>query len=418
MEKLVIEGGVRLEGRVRAGGAKNAALPIIASCLLADGKSAITGVPRLKDIVTVCELLETMGAKAHYENGAITVEAENISNPQAPYELVKTMRASVLVLGPLVARCGEAFVSLPGGCAIGARPIDLHLKGLEALGAEVNLQHGYVHARADKLKGTRFVFDTVTVTGTENIMMAATMAEGETVLENAAREPEVIDLASALNSMGAQVSGAGADTVTIKGVSSLKPLNDYRIMPDRIETGTFLTAGAITGGDVLVEEAKKEHLEAITSKLAETGTEISFEEGGIRAKGPERPRPADVRTLPFPGFPTDMQAQIMALLSVADGLSVISETIFENRFMHVSELVRLGADILVQGNSAVVRGVKELEGAPVMATDLRASAGLILAGLRANGTTEVSRIYHLDRGYQRIEEKLQALGARIKREKE
>jgi len=406
-----------LEGEVEASGAKNAALPIIAACLLAEGDSTVGGVPHLRDIVTMSRLLETMGAGVHYENGVLHVGAASVSNPQAPYELVKTMRASVLVLGPLVARCGEAFVSLPGGCAIGARPIDLHLKGLEALGAEVALEHGYVHAVARKLRGARFVFDTITVTGTENIMMAATMADGVTVLENAAREPEVADLAGALNAMGAQVSGAGTDTITIRGVSSLKPLDNYRIMPDRIETGTFLAAAAITGGDVLVRGANKNHLEAITSKLAETGARISFEDDGVRAKGPDRPMPADIRTLPFPGFPTDMQAQMMALLSVADGLSVISETIFENRFMHVSELVRLGADIVVQGHSAVVRGVEELEGAPVMATDLRASASLVLAGLRAHGTTEVSRIYHLDRGYQRIEEKLQALGARIRREK-
>lgn len=418
MEKLVIEGGERLEGEVEASGAKNAALPIIAACLLAGGESTVAGVPRLRDVITMSRLLETMGAGVHYENDVLHLDTENISNPQAPYELVKTMRASVLALGPLVARRGEAFVSLPGGCAIGARPIDLHLKGLEALGARVNLEHGYVHAAAKKLKGARFVFDTVTVTGTENIMMAATMADGTTVLENAAREPEVADLAAALNSMGARVSGAGTDAITIKGVTSLKPLAGYRIMPDRIETGTFLVAGAITGGDVLVRGAKAEHLEAITGKLAETGAQISFEDDAVRVKGPDRPRPADVRTLPFPGFPTDMQAQIMALLSVADGLSVVSETIFENRFMHVSELVRLGADILVHGNSAVVRGVNKLEGAPVMATDLRASASLVLAGLKAHGTTEVSRIYHLDRGYQRIEEKLQSLGARIKREKE
>jgi len=418
MDKLIIEGGVSLEGEVEVSGAKNAALPIIASALLAPGESLVRGVPHLRDIATISKLLEAMGAEADHSGDDLKIDATKISNPQAPYELVKTMRASVLVLGPLVARCGEAFVSLPGGCAIGARPIDLHLKGLEALGAQVKLEHGYVHATAKKLKGAKFVFDTPTVTGTENIMMAAAMAEGTTLLKNAAREPEVIDLADALNSMGAKIEGAGTDVITIKGVSSLKPLDGYRVMPDRIETGTFLAAGAITGGNVLVRNARPEHLEAVTGKLADTGAEIFLEEEGIRIQGPETPLPADVRTLPFPSFPTDMQAQIMAVLSVADGLSVVSETIFENRFMHVSELVRLGADILVQDRSAVVRGVKDLDGAPVMATDLRASASLVLAGLRARGKTEISRIYHLDRGYETIEKKLGTLGARIKRVKE
>ncbi len=415
MDKLIIEGGVALEGEVEAGGAKNAALPIIASALLASGESVITNVPLLRDITTISKLLETMGVNVERSGDALKIDAASISNPQAPYELVKTMRASVLVLGPLVARCGEAFASLPGGCAIGARPIDLHLKGLEALGADVRLEHGYVHATAKKLTGAKFVFDTVTVTGTENIMMAAATAQAETILENAAREPEVVDLASALNSMGAKINGAGTDTITIEGVDALKPLDGYAVMPDRIEVATFLAAGAITAGDVTVRGARAEHLEAVTSKLAETGAEISLEDDGMRVRGPQRPLPTDVRTLPFPGFPTDMQAQMMALLSVAGGLSVISETIFENRFMHVSELVRLGADIVAQGRSAVVRGVENLDGAPVMATDLRASASLVLAGLRARGTTEISRIYHLDRGYETIEKKLGKIGAKIKR---
>jgi len=418
MDKLIIEGGATLKGRVKVSGAKNAALPIIAATLLAPGKNIIGNVPRLRDISTMSKLLETMGVTVERDGDSLKINASSVSNPTAPYELVKTMRASVLVLGPLVACCKEAIVSLPGGCAIGARPIDLHLKGLEALGAEVKLEHGYVHAKAKRLKGAKFVFDIATVTGTENIMMAAVLAEGKTILENAAREPEVEDLAKALISMGARITGAGTDTIVIEGVSSLQPVNGYKVMPDRIEAATFLCAAAITNGDLLVSNAIPEHVEAVTGKLTETGSEISFEEGGIRVRGPETVRAADVRTMPFPGFPTDMQAQIMALLSVADGLSVISETIFENRFMHVSELVRLGADIVVEGRSAVVRGVKYLDGAPVMATDLRASASLVLAGLRARGLTEVSRIYHLDRGYESIEKKLETLGARITRTRE
>lgn len=409
---------MKLSGEVEVSGAKNAALPIIAASLLASGESVIRNVPGLRDIETISKLLEEMGLKVGRDGDALRIDAASVTNPQASYELVKTMRASVLVLGPLVARCGEAFVSLPGGCAIGARPIDLHLKGLEALGAEVSLEHGYVHAKAKRLKGAKIVFDTVTVTGTENIMMAAALAEGTTVIENAAREPEVVDLAVALRSMGAKIRGAGTDEITIEGVPSLRPINGHAVMPDRIEAGTFLAAAVITAGDILLRNARIDDLDAIMHKLEECGAEIVVEEGGIRVRGPERPRSTDVRTAPFPGFPTDMQAQIMSILSVADGLSVISETIFENRFMHVSELDRLGADIIVDGRSAVIRGVNHLDGAPVMATDLRASACLVLAGLCARGKTEVGRIYHLDRGYDSIEKKLNAMGARIERVKE
>jgi len=418
MDKLVIEGDKPLEGDIQVSGAKNAALPIIAAAILAPGSHTIGNIPRLRDIDTMSKLIETMGLGVERSGDALNIDAEKVNNPQAPYELVKTMRASVLVLGPLVARCGEAFVSLPGGCAIGARPIDLHLKGLEALGAEVKLETGYVHAKAEKLVGAKYVFDTVTVTGTENIMMAAVLAEGKTVLENTAREPEVVDLALALKSMGAEIRGEGTARIEIDGVTSLKPMDGYDVMPDRIEAGTFLAAGAITAGNVLVKNVRTDHLDSVTAKLMEVGAAIKTEDEGLRIEGIDRPRSTDVRTMPFPGFPTDMQAQTMAILSVADGLSVISETIFENRFMHVSELARMGADILVKDRSAVIRGVSRLEGAPVMATDLRASAGLVLAGLRAGGKTEISRIYHLDRGYEAIEKKLEALGARIKRIKE
>lgn len=418
MDKMVIEGGVPLNGEVRISGAKNAALPIMTAALLADGESTITNVPLLRDIDTTFKLLEQMGAKCGREGDKITIDASVITNPKAPYELVKTMRASVLVLGPLVARCGQAYVSLPGGCAIGARPIDLHIKGLNALGAKVSLERGYVHATAKKLKGTKFVFDTVTVTGTENIMMAAVTAEGTTILENCAREPEVADLANALCSMGARIEGIGTDRLVIHGVESLKPLNDYRIIEDRIEAGTFMSAVGITGGEIFMPAVRREFVDAVALKLTEMGVKIEEENGGLKIKGDGNLKSADVRTQPYPGFPTDMQAQVMALLAVANGLSVVTETIFENRFMHVQELNRLGADIVVEGHSAVVRGVKKLEGAPVMATDLRASASLIIAGLKAEGRTEVSRIYHLDRGYERIEKKLQALGAKIWREKE
>jgi UDP-N-acetylglucosamine 1-carboxyvinyltransferase len=419
MDKIVVIGGKRLKGEVVVSGAKNAALPILASSLLARGEHLFRNVPRLADVSTMCRLLGTMGAKAvrgtGRESDAVSIEVGEIV-PEAPYDLVKTMRASVLVLGPLVARYGRARVSMPGGCAIGARPIDQHLKGLEKLGATVVLEHGYVEARAKALKGATFTFDLVTVTGTENIMMAACLARGRTVLENAAREPEVEELAKVLNKMGARISGAGTDVITIEGVDQLAPV-EHAILPDRIEAGTFLVAAALTQGDVLVRRAVPEHLEALIGKLREAGATITAQDGGLRCQGPKIIRPVDFKTMPHPGFPTDMQAQLMVLLSVAKGSSVITETVFENRYMHVLELSRMGADIRVDGHTAVVKGVRQLSGAPVMATDLRASASLVLAGLRARGRTEIQRVSHLDRGYERLEKKLRGLGADIRRVK-
>ncbi|MBI5694487.1 MAG: UDP-N-acetylglucosamine 1-carboxyvinyltransferase [Nitrospirae bacterium] len=414
MQSIIIEGGKRLRGEVTISGAKNAALPLLCSAILAAGESKFTNVPALKDVSTMAELLRQLGAKVECADGSCSIDATKITSEEAPYELVKTMRASVLVLGPLVARHGKAKVSLPGGCAIGARPINLHLMGLEKMGAKVEIEHGYVVAKAKRLKGARIYFDTVTVTGTENLMMAAALADGTTVLENSACEPEVVDLADCLNKMGAKVRGAGTPTITIDGVTKLKPA-DHAVMPDRIETGTFLLAGAITGGDVTVRKTLPITSEALLVKLRETGMEVEQGPDWVRIKGVRRPKSVDVRTHPYPGFATDMQAQFMAMMCVADGLSVITETVFENRFMHIAELHRMGADIKVQGNSAVVTGIPHLLGAPVMATDLRASASLIIAGLAAKGTTELSRVYHIDRGYERVEEKLQALGARIKR---
>jgi UDP-N-acetylglucosamine 1-carboxyvinyltransferase len=420
MDKIIVEGGARLQGEVVVSGAKNAALPILAASLLSEGSHLFRNVPRLADVATMCKLLGTMGAMAERGSGrrgdAIAIEVPAKVNPEAPYELVKTMRASVLVLGPLVARHGRARVSLPGGCAIGARPIDQHLKGLERLGARVSLAHGYVEARAKRLKGATFTFDVITVTGTENLLMAACLAKGRTVLENAAREPEVEELARVLNKMGARISGAGTDTITIEGVEELKPV-EHAILPDRIEAGTLLVAGALTQGNVLVRRAVPEHVEAVIEKLRAAGATITAEDGGLRVKGPKVIQPVDFKTMPHPGFPTDMQAQLMVLLSIADGSSVITENVFENRYMHVLELNRMGADIKVDGHTAVVKGVKGLSGAPVMATDLRASASLVLAGLWATGRTEVQRVYHLDRGYERLEEKLRGLGANIRRAK-
>lgn len=420
MDAIEISGGQKLSGTTHASGAKNAALPILAGTLLAEGTHTIRNVPKLADVATMLKVLSTMGAEAKRLEGAkastCTVKVGGSVSPEAPYELVKTMRASVLVLGPLVARWGRARVSMPGGCAIGARPIDQHLKGLEALGAEIELHEGYVEARAKRLKGATVGFDVITVTGTENVMMAATLAKGRTVLENAAREPEVEDLARALISMGAKIKGAGTDVITIDGVEALKPMK-HSVIADRIEAGTLLCAAAITAGDVLVEGAVAEHLEPVLLKLKELGCKISVEKRGIRCVGPARVKPADLKTREHPGFPTDMQAQLMAVLSTADGTSVITENIFENRFMHVAELRRLGADITAEGSTAVVRGQAKLSGAPVMATDLRASASLVLAGLKAQGKTLVSRVYHLDRGYERLELKLQALGATIRRVK-
>jgi len=414
LQTIVIEGGKRLKGEVSISGAKNAALPILCATLLAPGENIIDNVPVLRDVTTMSQLLSGLGAKVGTSGSRFSVDTTELTGDEAPYELVKTMRASVLVLGPLLARTGKARVSLPGGCAIGARPINLHLMGLKKMGATVDIEHGYVVAQAKRLKGAKIYLDTPTVTGTENLMMAATLASGSTVIENAACEPEVTDLAEYLSAMGAKVRGAGTDTIRIEGVDTLKPAR-FTVMPDRIETGTYLIAGAITGGEVKVRNCRPEHSDPLLQKLKETGFEVETGPDWIRLLTLKRPTAVDVKTLPFPGFPTDMQAQFMALMCVADGLSVITETVFENRFMHIAELRRMGADIKVEGNAAVVAGVPYLLGAPVMATDLRASASLIIAGLAARGTTEISRVYHIDRGYEKVEEKLQALGARIKR---
>ncbi len=419
MDRIVIEGGERLRGTVRVSGAKNAALPILAATLLTRGRSTLRNVPKLNDVATMAKLLRLMGATVDVDKSGHTfgICTDGISKFDAPYELVKTMRASVLVLGPLVARFGQAVVSLPGGCAIGARPVDQHLKGLEAMGAKIALEHGNVIAKAKRLVGAHIVCDIPTVTGTENLMMAAALAKGRTTIENAAREPEVEELARVLNKMGGVVQGAGTSVITIDGVDELSPI-DHAILPDRIEAGTFLVAAAIARGDVLVEGCVPEHLDAVIAKLRSAGAEVEVEEGGLRVRGPAQLDPVDITTQPHPGFPTDMQAQFMVLASRAAGQSVITETIFENRYMHVQELARMGADILVDGRTAVIRGVKRLTGAQVMASDLRASAALILAGLVADGSsTEVQRVYHLDRGYERIEKKLAKLGAKIKRVK-
>ncbi|HTY20907.1 MAG TPA: UDP-N-acetylglucosamine 1-carboxyvinyltransferase, partial [Geobacteraceae bacterium] len=405
MDKLIIRGGKKLTGEVTVSGSKNAALPIFISTILAPGLNEISNVPFLRDINTTIKLLETIGAAVEGKGNIVRIDTSTVNSHEATYDLVKTMRASVLVLGPLLARFGRARVSLPGGCAIGARPINLHLKGLAALGADISLSHGYVEARAKRLKGARVYFDITTVGGTEHLLMAAVTAKGETLLENAAREPEVVDLADVLIKMGARIDGAGTDTIRINGVKELEPVS-HSVMPDRIEAGTFMIAAAITGGDVHIFNMRPEHLDALVFKLQDAGVEISNKDNVLRVRGPKRIRGINIKTRPYPGFPTDMQAQFMALMCVADGASVISENIFENRFMHVAELLRFGADITVEGNTATVKGVKKLSGAPVMATDLRASASLILAGLAAENTTEVSRIYHLDRGYEGIEKKL------------
>ena len=416
MDKFIIEGGKKLEGRVRISGSKNAALPVLVSSLLADGWSTYHNIPDLADIRTIKKLLANHGAQMEGDGETLRINGGNIVNCEAPYDLVRTMRASVLVLGPLVARMGQARVSLPGGCAIGARPINLHLKALEAMGAEIDLKEGYVEAKAKRLKGARIYFDISTVGGTENILMAAALAKGTTRLENAAKEPEVVNLADTLKAMGAKIKGAGTDVITIEGVESLRPC-EVSVIPDRIEAGTFLIAAAITSGDVILEGCNPEHLDALIMKVRETGITIEPVEGGLRVQGVPEIRSVDVKTLPYPGFPTDLQAQIMALMAVARGSSVITETIFENRFMHVAELKRLGANIAVEGHNAVVKGVKKLKGAPVMATDLRASASLVVAGLAAEGKTTLARVYHIDRGYQAIEKKLTSLGAGIRRVK-
>ena len=405
-----------LNGEVRISGAKNATLPILAAALLADGPVSIGNVPHLNDVTTMIALLGRMGAGVTVdERMRIEVDPTTTRETFAPYELVKTMRAAILVLGPLIARFGSADVSLPGGCAIGARPVNIHVAGLQAMGADVHIENGYIKARSGRLKGARLVLETVTVTGTENLMMAATLAEGRTILENAAREPEVVDLASFLSAMGAQISGAGTDTIVIDGVEALHGAS-YDVLPDRIEAGTYLVAGAITGGRVRVRNARADHLDAVLGKLAEAGAEVTRGDDWIEVDmGGRRPKAVDIRTAPHPGFPTDMQAQFAALNTVAEGVGTIIETIFENRFMHMLEMRRMGAEIRLEGNTAIIKGVPRLTAAPVMATDLRASASLVLAGLVAEGTTQVERIYHIDRGYERIEEKLHGLGAQIRR---
>ena len=416
MDKLQVAGGVPLEGEVRVSGAKNAALPILAATLLASEPVAIGNVPHLQDVTTMIELLGRMGATVTVdERMNIEVDASTLRQPVAPYDLVKTMRASILVLGPLLARFGEADVSLPGGCAIGARPVNIHVAGLQAMGAEISIENGYIRARASRLRGARLVLDTVTVTGTENLMMAATLADGRTVIENAAREPEVVDLADCLNTLGAKVRGAGTDTLVIDGVERLHG-GSHRVLPDRIEAGTYLVAGAITSGRVHLKQAAPEHLEAVLAKLREAGATVTSGADWIELdmRG-RRPRAIDLRTTPYPAFPTDMQAQFAALDTIADGVGTIIETIFENRFMHMLEMRRLGAEIRLEGNTAIIKGVPKLQAAPVMATDLRASASLVLAGLVAEGRTVIDRIYHIDRGYEAIEEKLSALGADIRR---
>ena len=416
MDKLIITGGVPLEGEIRISGAKNATLPILAATLLASDRVTVGNVPHLRDVTTTISLLQRMGVEVTVDDRlGVEVDASAIRDLRAPYDLVKTMRASILVLGPLVARHGAADVSLPGGCAIGARPVDLHVAGLRAMGAEVDIEDGYIRARAGRLTGTHFVFETVTVTGTENLMMAATLAQGETVLENAAREPEVTDLADFLISMGARIEGAGTGNIRIQGVEALSGTR-HTVLPDRIETGTYLVAGAMTRGRVTVKQTRPDILEAVLAKLTEAGADIRSGQDWIELDmSGRRPRAVDIRTAPYPAFPTDMQAQFCALNAVAEGVGTITETIFENRFMHVLELQRMGARIRLEGNTAISEGVESLQGAPVMATDLRASAGLVLAGLVARGETLVDRIYHVDRGYECIEEKLRQLGAVIRR---
>jgi UDP-N-acetylglucosamine 1-carboxyvinyltransferase len=418
MDRILIEGGKRLKGEVEVSGSKNASLPIMVAGLLAKGQSKLYGVPNLMDTRTMARVIAALGAQAGFDaKGAMTIDPKGFSGFEAPYDLVRTMRASIYVMGPLLARLGRARVSLPGGCAIGARPIDLHLRAFEALGAKVALKHGYVEASAKKLKGARFVMDKPSVGATANLMMAASLAQGTTLINNAAQEPEIVDLAGFINRMGGKVTGAGSDCIEIKGVASLSAC-EYAVIPDRIEAGTLMVAAAITGGSVLVRRARLDHMGSFLDKLRAHGVQVSEEDGAARVLAAPKPKAVNICTMPHPGFPTDMQAQWMALMAVTPGAAVLTETIWENRFLHVPELQRLGADIAVQGNSAVVKGVRKLSGASVMASDLRASAALVLAGLAAKGRTEINRIYHLDRGYERMEEKLTALGARIQRVKE
>jgi UDP-N-acetylglucosamine 1-carboxyvinyltransferase len=414
MQKLAIQGGTKLHGEVRISGAKNAALPIMCASLLTADELHLSNLPDMHDVKTMEKLLAQMGVNISATSQVATFNGAQVDKLEAPYDMVKTMRAAILVLGPLVARFGEARVSLPGGCAIGSRPVDLHIKGLQAMGAEIHIEHGYIHATAKRLKGAHISFDLVSVTGTENLMMAATLAEGETVLENAAREPEVVDLANCLIAMGAKIKGAGSDTITISGVAKLHGAS-HRVMPDRIESGTFLVAAAATGGNITLTEARADILDNVLDKLREAGAKILVSTGRINIDMQLRPTAVNLRTAPYPAFPTDMQAQFMALNTIAEGSAIVVETIFENRFMHVQELRRLGAQIDVEGNTAIIKGVAQLEGATVMATDLRASASLVIAGLVAQGETIVDRIYHLDRGYEHIEAKLCGLGAKINR---
>ena len=417
MDKIVLEGGIPLKGTVKVSGAKNAALPIIAACLLTGGYHRLTRVPHLKDIQTIKAIMSGMGVSFQEEEGVLCVNSDGLREDEASYDLVKTMRASILLLGPLLSRLGRARISMPGGCAIGARPINLHLKALAAMGVDMHLEGGYINAQVKRLKGTHVFFDIPTVTGTENVMMAAVRAEGQTILSNAAKEPEVKDLADMLRGMGAHIEGDGTDTIVVDGVESLRGTR-HTIIPDRIEAGTFMVAAAITRGDIMIDECRPEHLSAVIEKLQSVGADVELMAGRIRLKGPDSIESVDIKTMPFPGFPTDLQAQFMALMCVAKGSSIIKETIFENRFIHVSELKRMGADIEINGDQALVRGKEYLLAAPVMATDLRASASLILAGLVAReGKTEVGRIYHLDRGYESLEAKFRNLGAHIWREK-
>jgi UDP-N-acetylglucosamine 1-carboxyvinyltransferase len=417
MDKIIIRGGERLIGEVEVSGSKNATLPIFAACLLAEGSNLLHNVPNLNDVKTIVKVLRNLGVKVGEEGGIYRIDATEVSNHETPYDLVKTMRASILVLGPLVARMRRARVSLPGGCAIGARPINLHLMGLEAMGAKIEIRRGYVEADADRLRGAHISFDTPTVTGTENLMMAAALAKGMTILQNAAMEPEVVDLANFLNKMGAKIRGAGTKSIEIEGVESIQAV-EHTIIPDRIEAGTLMVAAGLTRGNIYLLSCPLHHMETVVHKLRESGMEIEKEGEGVRVVGNRRIRSVDVKTQPHPGFPTDMQAQFMVQMSLARGLSVVTETIFENRFIHVSELRRMGADIRIQGSSAIIQGRESLSGAQVMATDLRASASLILAGLAAEGVTEVSRVYHLDRGYEALDKKLAKLGANIERVKE
>lgn len=418
MEKIIIEGGRPIEGEVTISGAKNAVLPLMAAAILADGESTLTNVPDLADVRTMSTLLEMLGARVEFAGGKMTIDSSGVNKWLAPYELVKTMRASVLVLGPLIARFGRARVSLPGGCAIGERPIDQHLKGFERLGATITIDEGYVEAAGGKLRGTVIPFDVSTVTGTENVVLASVLAEGETMLLNAACEPEVAELCKVLVKMGADIEGVGTDIVTIRGVSSLEPVRAHEVMPDRIEAGTFMIAPLLTGGDLVLKKCRFENSGTLIGKLLEVGADVQRTEDGVRVRGTDGIKSVDISTLPYPGFPTDMQAQMMTLMSVAEGLSVVTEGIFPQRFMHTGELRRMGADIKLVGNSAVVRGVSHLSGAPTMASDLRASASLVLAGLVAQGRTEMSRVYHLDRGYEKLDHKLESAGARIWREKQ